>query len=339
MRCLLFIVVIGIALLGSWAAYGAEVPPPVPAPTPASAEVSPAPAAATEAPAVSASASAGPMEDASIFKGDDPNSDGMQLGGWGSGGAVKSQEQRLEGAWSVKLTTQGLYSGGKIEFSQPPALLADGGDASRYIQFTFLFRETQIVNPAVGTEATYANIEPYLKPKASKMRFVFVSDTGSTVEVQEPTGPIDPDDGWMRLAVPLSKLKKGDIKDFKLKRLLIFTDLPCTGMNNSGQDTSLYLGAIKLVTDASPIKVDPIDPRTTQIMYPEDFTATADGGVSSLNYSWDFDDSNGIQAESTDRIAKTFYPKGGTYTVTLTVSDADGIKAPVTVTTKIEVTD
>ena len=114
-----------------------------------------------------------------------------------------------------------------------------------------------------------------------------------------------------------------------MKSFLVFTDIPST----------IYLGSAKLTTDDSPLKVDPLDPRTVAIMDPQFFVAGATGGVSSLNYAWDFDSSNGLQADSTERMAKYVYSKGGEYTVTLTVSDADGLKEPVTVSTVIEVTD
>lgn len=326
MRCLLFLLILGVMVcgLGSWALC--DDAPVTSAPAVVSA---PAPADATT-PAQGGPVS--PVADVSIFNGEDPTSQGMDLGGWGSGGAVKTQEQRLEGSWGVKITTQGLFAGGKIDFAQPITLFANGNDASRYLQFTFLFmgaNDKVLVNPAASTEYTWTDVEPYWKPKANRMRFVFQSDTGSTVEVTEPTGAIDPDDNWMRLAVPLSKLKAKDAKDFRLKRLLIFTDMPVT----------FYLGSMKLVTDTDPITVDPIDPRTVAIMDPQYFVAVAKAGVSSLKYSWDFDSSNGIQSECTDRIAKTVYNRGGDFTVTLTVSDADGIKAPVTISTVITVTD
>jgi len=274
-----------------------------------------------------------PLPDVSVFNGEDPHTQGMALGAWGSGGAVKTQEQRLEGAWGIKISSQGLYSGGRVDFSQPVTLFANGRHANRYLQFAFLFvgaNDKVLVNPAASTEYTWTDVEPYWKPKANKMRFVFVSDTGATIEITEPTGPIDPDDNWMRLAVPMTKLKgTDDANEFNLKRLIICADTPVT----------FYLGSMRLVTDAEPISVDPIDPRTVAIMDTQYFVAQARGGVSSLKYSWDFDSSNGIQSESTDRIAKCTYTKGGEFTVTLTVSDADGIKAPVTVSSVITVTD
>jgi hypothetical protein len=265
-----------------------------------------------------------------IFKGDDPSDEGIVLGGWGSGTAAKTKEQILDGAWSIKITTQGLYSGAKLDFGQPVTLFADGIDPARYIQFVFFFKDTQQINPVQGTDYTWADVEPYTKPKAAKMRFVFVSDKGETVEAIEPTGALDPDDNWMRIAVPIAKFKqKEGVTSFAMKRVMVFTDIAST----------FYLGTMKLVTDTTPIKVDPLDPRTIAIMDPQFFVANATGGVSSLNYSWDFDAANGIQAESTEPVAKHYYRAGGDFTVTLTVSDADGLKEPVTVSTTIEVTD
>lgn len=296
MRCLGFVLtlVIALSLIGPWSAGGST------------------------------------NQEIAIFKGDDPSLDGLALGAWGSGGAVKSKEKILDGGWSIKMTTQGFYSGGKIDFAQPVTLFTGGIDSTRYIQFAFFFNEIQTVNLVQGSEYAMTDVEPYKKPKANKMRFVFISEDGTSIEAIEPTGALDPDDNWMRVAVPLAKFKiKEGITEFRMKSLLIFTDIPST----------LYLGSVKLLTDTEPIKVDALNSQTTQIMYPEYFVANATGGVSSLNYSWDFDSANGIQAEATEKMAKYTFTKGGIFTITLTVTDADGLKEPVTVSTEYEVTD
>lgn len=263
-----------------------------------------------------------------IFKGDDPAQDGIELGGWGSGKAARSKEKVLTGAWSVKITTQGLYAGGRLDFSRPVALFSDGIDPRRYVQFAFFFNETQKVD--LGGSAYWFDVEPYTVPKATSIRFVFISDNDVVVSAEQPTNPLDPDDNWMRVAVPLAKFKAaGDISEFRLKRLLIFTDIPGT----------IYLGEIKLITDNTPIKVGPLDSQTVAVMDQLAFMADAEGGVSSLRYSWDFNASDGIQPEASGKLAQYVYTRGGEFTVTLTVSDADGLKDPVTVTTVISVTD
>ena len=269
-------------------------------------------------------------QEVSIFKGDDPPQDGITIGGWGSGSAVKSKEQLLTGGWSIKIMAQSLYSGARIEFAQPVTLFSNGIDNNRYIQFAFFFKDTKVVNPAQGTDYTWSDVDPYTMPIATKVRFVFISDDGMSISTEEPTNPVDSDDGWVRIAVHMAKFKtKEDLTSFRLKKLLIFANMP----------TTFYLGEMKLLTDTTSIKADPLDPRTIAIMDPQFFVANADGGVSSLKYSWDFNSSNGIQTEASDKVAKYVYMRGGDFTVTLTVSDADGIKDPVTVSTVITVTD
>ncbi len=273
-----------------------------------------------------------------IFKGDDPALDGIELGNWGSGSAVRSKEQILDGSWSIRTTTQGLYSGGRIDFAHPVTLFKGGIDKSRYIQFAFFFDQVTKVDPARGTDYAW-DVEPYTIPKVAKLRFVFESDDGLVVAVEKPTGKIDPDDHWMRVAVPLAKFQVGEepVDQFRLKRLLITSDLP----------TTTYLGEMKLVTDNSIITVESLDTQTLAIMDDALWVAEAEAGVSSLSYSWDFDAANGIQHESDAMVGRYVYTMGRTdakgndipFTITLTVTDLDGLKEPVTVTATIEISD
>ena len=280
-----------------------------------------------------------------IFRGSDPDLDGVDLGEWGSGSAVKSKEKVFDGAWSVKIKTQGLYSGGRMDFTRPITLFKGDVDKSRYLQFTFFFDDVTRVDPARGTDYAW-DVEPYTIPKAAMLRFVFESEDGVRVEAEKFTGIIDPDDNWMRVAVPLTKLQTKEefeegaeegIDEFRLSRMIVSADIP----------TTMYLGEVKLATDTSPISVESLDTQSLAVMDTAFWIADADGGVSSLKYSWDFDAANGIQEESDSMVGRYIYTmsrrdaKGNDlpFTVTLTVSDADGIKEPVTLTTTIEISD
>ena len=273
-----------------------------------------------------------------IFKGDDPALDGIALGNWGSGSAVRSKEKILDGSWSIKINTQNFYSGGRIDFTRPVTLFKGGIDKSRYIQFTFFFDQVIKVDPARGTDYAW-DIEPYTIPKVAKLRFVFESDEGLVTAIEKLTGKIDPDDHWMRVAVPLAKFQVGEkpVDQFRLKRLLVMSDLP----------TTTYLGEMKLVTDNSKLTVESLDTQTLAIMDDALWVAEAEGGVSSLLYSWDFDAANGIQHESDAMVGRYIYTMGRKdangndipFVVTLTVTDSDGLKAPVTVTAAIEISD
>jgi len=264
-----------------------------------------------------------------IYRGESVSELGVTLGSWGSGKAVESAEKILIGSKSVKITTQGLYAGARIDFPQPVALFTDGANPKRYIVFTFYFNDTKQVDPAQGSPYAY-EVEPYMMPTAGLVHFVFVSDTGAKVSMDQVTNPVDPDDNWVRIAAPLAKFKLPEgTTEFRLKRLIITTDLP----------TTLYLGEIRMVTDDTPIRVGSLGSQTVAVYDEVLFNPEADGGVSSLKYAWDFDSSNGIQAEQTQKVGRFIYTRGGDFTVTLTVSDADNIKDPVTVKTKVTVSD
>ncbi|MDD5446977.1 MAG: PKD domain-containing protein, partial [Methanocellales archaeon] len=57
--------------------------------------------------------------------------------------------------------------------------------------------------------------------------------------------------------------------------------------------------------------------------------------VAIISYSWDFDASDGIQSDATGFTASHLYPAFGTYTATLTVSDAAGNNATDTVNVSV----
>jgi hypothetical protein len=264
-----------------------------------------------------------------IYKGEPVSQSGITIGGWGSGKAGESKEHILTGGNSIKMTIQGLYSGARLDFAQPVTLFSDGVADTRYLMLTLYFADLQTVDPAA--ETNYAlDVSPYTIPKVNRVRLVFVSNNNEKLSVEEPTNPVDPDDNWVRIAVPLAKFRKaGFDKSFSLKRLLFFTDIPST----------VYLGEIKLVSDDTPIKVDPLGTQTVAVYDEVFFVASATGGVSSLRYAWDFDDSNGIQAEVTGPIGRFVYTRGGDFKVTVVVSDADGIKKEAVATGSVSVID
>lgn len=268
-------------------------------------------------------------DDVYIYKGNPASQENITLGGWGSGKAADSTEKVLTGSNSVKITTQSMYSGGRLDFASPVTLYSGGIDKNRYLVFTFFFSETQTVNPAAGTMSAY-DVDPYIMPRANKVRFVFYGEDDKVFATEENTQQLDPDDNWVRISVPLSKFKAISDKEFKMTRLVIGTDVSST----------VYLGEIKISSDDTPISVDDINIASGSAVAIGDdvfVVGSAKGGLSALVYSWDFDKSNGIQSEQTGMIADRRYFKEGDYTITLTVSDEAGLKKPVSVSNTISV--
>lgn len=266
-----------------------------------------------------------------LYRGTTLSQSGITAGSWGSGKALESKEKALTGPESIKIITQSCYAGGRIDFAQPIPLFTAGPDPKQYIVFVFFFNDIQNIN--LGE---WYDIDPYDIPRATKMRFVFESDAGQSISVEEPLGIIDPDDNWLRVPVSMAKFKlPDDQQEFKLKRLMIGSDGPGTAMSPA----TMYLGEAKIVSDEQPIKVSSLGSQTIALGDEIVLLAEARAGVSTLKYSWDWDARNGIQDETSGKIGRCTYTRGGDYTITLTVSDVDGLKTPVTATSKISVTD
>lgn len=274
-------------------------------------------------------ASAAFAQETVIWNGTDISDAGITLGTWGSGTIAKETKDKkrlFEGPQSIKITSDGLYMGGRLDFSTPIPLAEGAIDPSKYIVLTLFFPDTETVGPNF---ASY-DIVPYRIPKVRKLRVILSSDKGLNIPILCPTNPLDPDDNWVRVAVPIAKLiiPQGQT-DFKLSRIVI----------NSDTKATFWLGQIKLVTDNNPIKVDSLSSQVVAINDNLYFQTTARGGASPLNFAWDFGDGSVAPATPKSRIVNHTYTKGGDYNVSLTVSDALGIKAPVTVKTTVSVSE
>jgi len=98
-------------------------------------------------------------------------------------------------------------------------------------------------------------------------------------------------------------------------------------VSNAAQKPKLTITKGSAAVDNPPITNAGAD-KTTTVGTAVTFDASAstdDKGIAS--YSWDFDQSNGITADATTKIASKTYTTAGTYTVTLTVTDTAGQKS------------
>jgi hypothetical protein len=100
----------------------------------------------------------------------------------------------------------------------------------------------------------------------------------------------------------------------------------------------LYVGELRVVNDTTPITGEP-NLRTLNLALGDEvaFSASGYGGSTILKYSWDFDDKDGIQEDAVGQSVRHKFRKPGPYTVTLTISDAYGLKKAYTTTIKATV--
>jgi hypothetical protein len=183
-----------------------------------------------------------------------------------------------------------------------------------------------------------------------RMRFLLVMADGTRHELVRPVSipPAGDDEtAYVPLSFPLRALLKGSTKNgsngqaaanrgasptgegARLVQLAVFGD----------RYQQFHIGEISVLTDDTEIVVDPLEDPIAAVNDQITFTGAAEGGASTLKYSWDFDAKDGIQEDQAGQVVTHTYRKAGTYKVTLTVSDLDGLKKPATTSVDVEVAD
>jgi hypothetical protein len=304
-----------------------------------------------------------------IFNGQPLSELKIQAGGWGSGTLAESKDIIYKGTISLKLISYNYYEGGRLDFSTPL-------DLSSYIKnpYAFLrFRIFPTTSPVATTFPGAGGFMPgggalgaggmFVAPPGApggmmggapgmpggapgmpggmqfpggaypsvyqlkSFRIVLICEDGLLVsedfpfEMQMVMG-----ERFYSVAIPFNTFKGNG--NGRVKRMLIFTNSPQT----------IYIGQISVLVDDTPITVVvPSKNILARVNTYVQFSALARAGVSSLRYTWDFDDSNGIQEEAIGRVVFHSFTKPGTYNVTVTVSDLAGVKKPVQEKIKVEV--
>jgi hypothetical protein len=135
-------------------------------------------------------------------------------------------------------------------------------------------------------------------------------------------------DAWKQVSIPLQAITGFDRTCKVVDRIGISGDAT----------TTFYLGDLGVLSDTTPIRGD-VNAHSLNLANGDEFTFTAsgDGGASILKYSWDFDDSDGIQEDAVGQTVKRKFRRAGEYKITLTISDEYGLKTPYTVTIKAKV--
>ena len=295
-------------------------------------------AVAFAAPALFAFAQAGTVT-IPIFVGDTAN---LTLGSWGSGKAERNTDDILLGNSSIKVTTQGLYQGARLDFKTPVDLTPAFNNPKTYMRFQFHFTGAgatqQTFDPATG-ETRAASATPF-----EHMRFLLTMADGSRRELIRPVAvpPGDDPDSWVPVSFPVSALLKSPVGQAPAAAA---SAAPPTGDAARVVQIAVFgdryqefqIGEISVITDETEINIAPLDEPVAFINDAIAFTGQAEAGAATLRYSWDFD---GDKKE--DRVGQSVqhtWRKPGTYAVTLTVSDQDNIKKPASVSVSVNVAE
>ena len=287
---------------------------------------------------------------ASIYSGSGSNG-GVNIASWGSGEVAFDQNNVYTGVRSIKVTTQGMFQGGRIELADPIDLSPFIGSPSDYLDFVFRTAGQNRNNRGYGFgPGGYMGGPPNRRMtgppnfggynqnnqnqyqqnvEIKNIRFVLVTSNGKRVEGEIPLKNQRRDDqGWYNLGVPFAALKSLAAGD-KLKEVQVFADAP----------GSFYVGEIRIINDTTPIQANSLDDQTEPKASELTFQGSADDGVTPLVYNWNFGEIKGDKGvDAVGRRVTHTFRKSGDYIVTLTVSDLYGFKKPSVTTCRVRIT-
>jgi len=268
----------------------------------------------------------------SIFRGETGGN--VQLGSWGSGRAESVKDNVLVGDAAIRITTMGLYQGARLDFSNPVDLAPAFANPKTYVRLQARFTGTSGYG---NTDPNDPFVQKVLVSPFQRMRFLLTMADGTQYELIRPVSlpPTEDPDAYVPISFPVSSLLKtggGNRpapagEGTKLKSLGIFGDVY----------QQFQVGEIGVVTDDTDIDVAPLEEQIAYVGDELSFAGNANGGASTLKYSWDFNDRDGIQEDATGRVVTHIFRAPGKVKVTLTVSDVDGIKPPKTESVELDV--
>ncbi len=319
-----------------------------------------------------------------IYTGGNSEGEGIKLGGWGSGLATEDRGTKGPGEQSIKVETSGFYSGARIEFERPREITDQKNDPFGFLEFTMKFQPGKPKQPRNtggypggagnsggapgfggnsggsggefggnsggpggelggggypgGPGGGLSGQPETLVPDTRRMKVLLICEEGSYAANLPVTLNNSRDEGWYTVAMPFMAFKGLDKSETaKLKEIRVFGDT---------KDT-FWIGEIRTTTDDEPISVDALDELEVSVGEPVEFQASATGGISPLQYTWDFDFADGASDEDASGFnvvhvfRKPSNPVPGQagelqpIVVTLTVKDVSGAKKPVRVITNV----
>ena len=298
-------------------------------------------------------------EQLTIYGGLRADTYGIKLAGWGSGQCTEAPN--VGNTLFIEIMGRGLYTGGRLDFENPLDITEFFNDPNIYLQlqirspiFEALYGSvSEFGAAALSGSANYgagptgygtgsSRSQPSMKspigrPLANfgvvrtitKLQIMIQLTNGVMMEQMVELDWFDiSGEGWSSISIPLAALKNDlDLSNYAVKRIFIAND---------GTEP-LDISQILLVRDTTPLEVNAGEEMMLSRNYESSFYGTSKHGISGVKYSWDFDNSDGIQEDAVGIYAFYKYYKKGEYIVTLTISDPFGIKQPAISTVKVRV--
>ena len=232
-----------------------------------------------------------------LYKGDPVKGQNITLSNWGSGYAVETQKFNFGGTHSIEILTDGYYSGGRINFTQPVDLTDAFAERQTYLVLSIRFPgfgdEGEILGGTGSSEYGRGTVPGQMGtgqavgPKRSFFRVVAEVSGQTLVAEDQPVDLRRTEGGWTTVSFPLAAFKgRRPAGRMLLSRLNIYGDRP----------DLFYVGEIRTVVDEAEIFLEETPEEQTISPYdPVQLTALASAGLANVEYVWDFNKTDNLQ--------------------------------------------
>lgn len=300
---------------------------------------------------------------------------GIDLKSWGSGTASETDELAYEGGHSIRISTRNYFAGGLMQFSKPVNLTDKFADKNNMLRITFRAADlTTVLGPGGGGGAPAGGgggkgggaggglagggdlsgpggrggqgglggvggpggvggqgggATTTAAKKLQNIRVIVTTSDGKKSEAYIPIATnASGDKGWRTAAIPLQAISGFDRTNKEIRELAFAGDVT----------TTFYIGDLRVINDTTPISGEP-NVRDLNLALGDKVNLAANGygGSSILQYSWDFDDQDGIQEDAIGQFITRQFRKPGTFKITLTITDKFGLKKPYSTTINAKV--
>ena len=277
---------------------------------------------------------------------------GISLVGWGSGTIAETDETAYEGASSLRVSTRNFFQGGIMTYANPVNLAGAFQDPNNLLMFTVRIADATMTmgggSAASGSGAGGGNTTgaegregagsgggsrsgatmgstaqgPTGLGDLDKIRVIITTSDSKKSEAFLPLRTSVADaKGWIRVGIPLKAIAGFAATNQMVKSVAVSANAP----------GSVYVGEVKILNDATPIYGEIlVGDMNIGSGTAVNLTASGQAGASILKYTWNI--------QSADEPLFTFegqnisyrFRKPGTYKVSVTISDTNGLKKPYT---------
>ena len=282
---------------------------------------------------------------------------GIGLTSWGSGTIAETDETAFEGTTSIRVSSRNYFQGGIVTFATPLNLSQPFGDKSNLLVFTMHIPGVATGSSGGGKGSTTgkgggakgggagAGLGGELGPNSGggggggatvtstasleRIRLIVTTTDGMRSEAfLDVKGRVADDKGWLKTSIPLQAITGFSKTNKMVSSIALAGDAVAT----------FYVGEVSILNDSTPVYGE-INQGDLNLALGDvvQFVGSGYAGSTPVVYDWDFDGSDGIQIDATGQVIKRKFRKPGDFVVTLTVSDAYGLKTPYKTSIKVTV--